>query len=153
MTTTYNASTAQYNADLLEHLHNLIGLTIIVDRANFPKYSQKYDELKGICIGGCIVNGRNANVNGMPWKIGDEIAHAHSQSANIGYPEYEKYNGWICLRKKFYMSKMTMLHEIAHLYCKNIWHDDRFRKVLLSMGGTLDETRYGIAHHKIARKN
>jgi len=150
MTTTYNASTSQTNADLLQHLADLTGLIVITDRAKFPLYTQQYDELKGICIGGCIIGGGNIRHNKKPWTTKNELAHAHGNFG--GHKKWERYCGWICVRKQYLLSKMLMLHEIAHLKRTNPRHDDSFRKVLLGIGGTLDATKFFGSYHKISRK-
>ena len=100
---------------------------IIRKRHKLPKIVRSFKELKGICVGKCIIRGQS---------IEDDCwAHCHSIKGH-------KHEGWICLKYKYQLrEKYLLLHEVAHLIaCKN-WntpqHGKRWRKVLKTIGGTL----------------
>jgi hypothetical protein len=72
-------------------------------------------------------------------------AHAH---CNKG----DENKGWICiLGHKRLTDRMLMLHELAHLIAPG-GHNDRWRQVLVDLGGTLDPTPSMQSYRKRVRK-
>jgi hypothetical protein len=75
----------------------------IVAEDKLPEYMTGHKELKGVCVGACIYNGR--------W--GTKVphsAHAHIERDN------SKYAGWICFEdEKAFAKRTTCLHELAHI--------------------------------------
>jgi len=105
-----------------------------------PAYARKYEELKGICIGGCVVKGYGKNYDGQQWysrRIDEkEVAHAHCVSAGVWF-------GWICSPYKLILTNKWLLkHELAHLIAEDethkIGHTKKWKETLLMIGGSLD---------------
>ncbi len=96
----------------------------ILKRAQFPQYAKRFKEIKGICIGGCI--------DPDDHMAKEHVAHAHSCSG--------PFQGWICFRYKYYLNKLTLLHEVAHLMANKSRltppHGKKWKQALLSIGGT-----------------
>jgi hypothetical protein len=105
----------------------------ITKRSEFPKCVQKFKELKGICIGGCVDKD-------VSFTNDDCWAHSHSNS-------YDKYTGWICLHYKYQLKhKLLLLHEVAHLIAnkqKNTHHHGtRWKQAVSYIGGTYKAYTY-----------
>ncbi len=87
--------------------------------------SQYPEDLRGrsavqVFVGGCYQRGVGSKFRAK--------AHAHYKT------------GWICFRSdKWLGDRMLILHELAHLISGQ-GHNDRWRKVLLEIGGTLEPT-------------
>lgn len=103
----------------LWQISNPSGSGYQLHQKRWPKYLQEYQELKGIWIGQCF--------GGYAWEEHPpELAHAHKE------------DGWICLRQhNFINSRLLMLHELAHVLTRSD-HNKKWRRKLLSLGGTLD---------------
>ena len=93
-----------------------------------PKYLLAFKELEVIFFGGCGL-GLEFITQGYP-----AFAHCHI---------FDDGMGWICVPNKTRLrNRMIMLHEVAHIIAKSN-HTDKWRKVLLSIGGTLDPIKVG----------
>ena len=69
-----------------------------------------------------------------------ETAHCHPKSAPLPHT--------ICFRNKQVLNtKYVGLHELAHLISDRN-HDDRWRKCVLGLGGTLKEKKYQQNYEK-----
>ena len=80
------------------------------------------DEVLGVYIGGCVERGEGSRFRAK--------AHAHSSG---------DYKGWLCfLASRRLADRALVLHELAHLLAGK-GHTEKWRTVLLSLGGTLDE--------------
>jgi hypothetical protein len=115
----------------------------VLEVKNYPKYLLKFKNLEGIFVGGCVLD-----IEFILFKD-KSIAFAHSHVFDDGM-------GWICVPNKTTIrNRNIMLHEAAHIISKS-GHTDKWRKVLLSIGGTLDPFKVGnrmsIDYHKKARK-
>jgi hypothetical protein len=102
-----------------------------IPRKQWPKYLHSFKELKGIYTGGGCVNDKN-----FSWANKDGsfiLAHAHC------YPD-DIHRGWVCLGfKSRIRNRFLMLHEVAHLIAGyGHGHNDKWRRILLKIGGTLD---------------
>jgi len=86
--------------------------------------------IKGISVGRCICPLYD------PKDIGKtDFAHAHS-------PE-EGYRGWICVESRAVLrNKAIMLHELAHIIA-NAGHNDKWRRCVIRLGGTLGSVSFG----------
>ena len=112
------------------------------DDPKIPAYARKYEELRGICLGGCIRYGWEKNWPGVPWprrKVGPQAAHAHP----VGDREFF---GWICSPYRFILTnKRLLLHEIAHLIVEDdkgsVGHSKRWKEAVIEIGGSLEEVR------------
>jgi hypothetical protein len=105
---------------------------VIRKRSLFPKCVRQFKELKGICIGECIIKGESVDLPGS--KGG---AHSH---AWLGDP----YHGWVCLSYKYQLKeKLVLLHEVAHLIANKApstpSHGKKWREAVVSIGGTYEE--------------
>lgn len=111
----------------------------ITKRSEFPECVRNFKELKGICIGKECVD-PNDHFDG-------ELAHAHSQWCWTR----GKYQGWICIAKKRYLSnKLILLHEVAHLIaCKSPntpAHGKKWKQALVSIGGSFKPFDIGYGY-------
>lgn len=90
--------------------------------------------VKGVFANGCVERGDGSRFR--------RKAHSHIKG---------KFEGWICfLSAKRLSEKMLILHELAHIISKQ-GHTDKFRKILLEIGGTIDPVPglMGSCHKKI----
>ena len=79
--------------------------------------------IKGLFVGGCVRRGDGSRFRAK--------AHAHFSSD-------APYGGWICvLSAKRLDDRLLMLHEAAHVLA-DAGHVDKWRRVLLEIGGSLD---------------
>ncbi len=77
--------------------------------------------VRGVFVGGCVERGEGSRFRAK--------AHAHTRG---------EFRGWICvLSGKRLACRELLLHEAAHLIA-GCGHTDKWRKVLLEIGGTLD---------------
>ena len=84
----------------------------------------QHPAVKGVFVGGCVERGDGSRFRAK--------AHAHDSKT-------DPYCGWLCfLSAKRLSCRELLLHELAHLIAK-AGHVDKWRKVLLDLGGTLDE--------------
>ena len=101
-----------------------------------PSYARIYEELKGLCIGGCISVGYGKEEDDKPWSpnkiVGDRsYAHAHN---GLNDPWF----GWICSPYKGLLThKWVLLHEVAHLIVVDEGHTKKWRKTVELIGGSL----------------
>ncbi len=105
---------------------------VIRKRSLFPKCVRQFKELKGICIGECIVKGDPVDLPGS--KGG---AHSHAWE---GDPD----KGWVCLSYKYQLKeKLLLLHEVAHLIANKALstpsHGKKWREAVVAIGGTYEE--------------
>ena len=109
-------------------------------RQHFPKYLQKFKELKGICVGGCIDPAVTLGT-GIP---GECVAHGHRN-------HLDHYHGWICVQHKYLIRmKLTMLHEMAHvLVGYGQPHGKEWKKRLVEIGGTFKSYSYSLGHGRM----
>lgn len=92
----------------------------IITRDQYPA-GLDHPALRGVFIGGCIERGDGAKYHAK--------AHTHTSGGNVG---------WICYQSnKWTWCKELALHELAHVITLQ-GHTDKWRKVLLELGGTLD---------------
>lgn len=115
----------------------MIEMIKITKRSEFPKCVQKFKELKGICIGGCVDKGFSM--------LDRHVAHAHCW--------HQKNQGWICLRYKYQLrQKQTMLHEVAHLIAnkssRTPFHGKKWKATLCEIGGSYKEYSYALSHNR-----
>lgn len=96
----------------------------IVSLDKFPEF-QKYKELKGVFVGGCVSRGEGSRFRAY--------AHAHTHK---GYPHH----GWVCVLspKRLFVkdtqkASRTMWHEIAHIITGH-GHDDVWRNKMKELG-------------------
>ena len=88
---------------------------------NVPDDYKKYEEIKGVFVGGCVARGEGSRFRAK--------AHAHIEG---------KFKGWLCfLSNKWLHVKELWLHEIAHLLTDS-GHDDKWRSKVIEIGGTID---------------
>ena len=128
------------------------------DRKKFPKCIREFEEIKGICVGGCIedrqqLSHKNTNVSSSHKKVGKIIAHAHSLPGG-------KFYGWICLGHLFSLKKKkTLLHEAAHILARTRigpkipTHGKEWRKVLNEIGGTYKSYSYKIGKNTYTHRD
>lgn len=94
---------------------------MIIQPANYPDCLKGHPELQGVFVGGCVARGEGSRFR--------HKAHAHNSG---------EHKGWICiLSARRLECKELLLHELAHLI-SGCGHTDKWRKVLLELGGTLD---------------
>lgn len=92
----------------------------ILPREHYPRELQ-HDSVAGVFVGGCVSRGDGSRFRAK--------AHAHI---------WGQYCGWICvLSEKRLDCRELILHELAHVISRQ-GHTDKWRRVLLSIGGTLD---------------
>lgn len=97
----------------------------------FEEFKQ-YPDFKGIFVGGCVERGNGSSFRAK--------AHAHCLDIDVYY-------GWICVRsaKRLRMNNgnpsILMLHELAHLLTKELYHNDKWRRKNKELGGWI-EKRY-----------
>ena len=85
-----------------------------------PMLSHK-KEVAGVFVGHCKENGKRF------WAK----AHAHTRGPN---------KGWICYLSSKWLHVMEVaLHEYAHLVCDEPFHNDKWRKACLGVGGTIKQ--------------
>lgn len=88
-------------------------------RTDWPTDLQR-PEVRGVFVGGCVARGDGSRFRAK--------AHAHT----------DDWKGWICfLSPKRLHDRMVVLHELAHVLSGE-GHTDKWRRVLLEIGGTLD---------------
>lgn len=96
-------------------------------KIDYPAFD-KYQEVKGVFVEGCVDRGDGSRFR--------HRAHAHTD------PKSE-HHGWICVlsRKRLYNAKGNpselMLHELAHILT-GVGHTDKWRAKLKELGGTLE---------------
>lgn len=85
--------------------------------------------LAGIALRGCAARDE--------WEGGEpeiaclaEVAHAHLSG---------KYDRWVCVRHQRHLNATTLRHEIAHLLTGHRVHNERWRRVVRSLGGRVEE--------------
>jgi hypothetical protein len=106
----------------------------VLDISEWPKELKHY-LVKGVFVGGCVKTKSRFRA----------LAHAHCHPG--------EHSGWICiLSEKRLTEKHLLLHELAHLI-SGTGHTDKWRKVLLSIGGTLDAVGSLRSYHKRTRIN
>lgn len=100
-----------------------------IPRSLYPEDLRSRHAVK-VFVGGCVLRGIGSKFRAK--------AHAHP-------------DGWICFRSDRWLEDRSLiLHELAHLITGQ-GHTDRWRKVLLEIGGTLDETDSLRSYQKIKR--
>lgn len=100
-----------------------------------PAYARVYEELLGICIGGCISTEHGKDNEGKDWtkkvSADADFAHAHN------YLE-DPWFGWICSpHKRLLTNKWCLLHEVAHLIANDEAHGERWKKAVVEIGGSV----------------
>jgi hypothetical protein len=126
---------------------------LITDRNAFPLCIRHFQEVKGLAIKECYIDGEfslNKNARGA-----GDIAHAHCGYGDRCLPGYG--SGWICFRdEEIARDKYVLLHEVAHLrappYGSGDGHHDAWRAEVLRLGGTLKAHGRGRSYHKSAFK-
>lgn len=97
----------------------IFGRAISLPRSAWPE-DLRHPEVKGVCVGGCVVSGK---------RLGSLHAHAHIRG---------EHRGWICFRSAQTLAEVTTRkHELAHVVTRE-GHTRRWREFLLQIGGTLD---------------
>ena len=89
----------------------------------------------GVYVGGCVERGDGSRFR--------HKAHAHTSGTH---------KGWLCLLSAARLSDdMLIRHELTHILSGE-GHTDGFRRVLLSIGGTLNHTGSLKEYHKRERR-
>jgi hypothetical protein len=88
-----------------------------------------HQALAGIALRGCVRHD--------DWDIArrdvaclSEVAHAHLGGAS---------HAWVCIRDQRDLNKTTLSHEIAHLLAGHKIHNERWRRLMRSLGGRVEE--------------
>jgi hypothetical protein len=90
---------------------------------DYPPELRGHLALRGVFYGGCVSRGDGSRFRAK--------AHSHGPK--------DKYSGWICfLSGKRLKDRLLVLHELAHIITGE-GHTDKWRAVLVSIGGTWDE--------------
>ena len=85
--------------------------------------------LAGIAIRGCA--SRDAWEDTKPdIACLSEVAHAHLGG---------KYDHWVCIRHRRDLNLVTLRHEIAHLLTGHRIHNERWRRMVRSLGGRVEQ--------------
>src|ERR1700722_11534834 len=100
-------------------------------RNEWPAYLRSYQQLAGICVGGCI---RDRDARFYRSKDNKRIALAHCHPRG-------KYAGWICVPYETRLrTRNLMLHELAHIICGSLGikrgHKKEWRTIVKAIGGT-----------------
>lgn len=95
-----------------------------LSRNKLPSFLTTHPEFQGVFYGECI---------GHEIPSQETVGHAHT---NPDDPNY----GWICIsRKTLTKDKQLLRHELAHILAPAGGHDDAWRKMVIKLGGHLDE--------------
>ena len=82
-----------------------------------------FNDVRGLYVGGCVARGPGSRFRAK--------AHAHTGG---------EHQGWLCfLSERRLRDRLLVLHELAHLKAGAVGHTDSWRRVLIEIGGTLDE--------------
>lgn len=114
-------------------------------KSKWPACLRNHKQLKGVYVGGCIngINWDQTKYGGVFTRNVIPLAHAHT--SRIINP------GWMCLQHENYLQEPYLLiHELAHILSDQ-GHNDRWRKKVLELGGTLDAVGSIRDYHKISR--
>jgi hypothetical protein len=117
----------------------------VIASSQLPEYLAKFSQIHGVCAGRCVWHGFDWAKNWMDVITFERgVAHAHVDKKR------DPFAGWICLEYPYLLlSKELMLHEVAHLITGEpdtpISHNQRWRDVLVSIGGTYNEFAANIS--------
>ena len=118
---------------------------IITDRAKFPKCIRHFEEVKGICVGECILGQNFYLKETEKWT---RWGHAHCS--------YDDERGYICLSHKFHLkNKLTLLHEVAHLLTplRYSYHGQKWRQIVKEIGGSYEAFKFSPTSWSIDYSN
>jgi hypothetical protein len=106
----------------------------ITRRSQFPYCLRSIEEVKGICVGGCV----DPTIEIMK----RHAAHAHCRSGDL-------FQGWICVRRNYHTRfRLMMLHEAAHLIAnkrlETPMHGRKWKQALVKLGGTFKPYSYKV---------
>lgn len=92
---------------------------VIIERDELPAWLREYEQVRGICIGGCLgsdpIRGYDVEAEYPRWRA-DELAHAHSYNTDY-------LRGWICVPfKKCLKYSVIIKHELCHLIANTSEH-------------------------------
>jgi len=105
--------------------------------ARIPAYARMYEELKGVCIGGCIATEYGKDEDGKAWSATvsnkEVFAHAHNYIDDVWF-------GFICSpHKRLLTNKWCLLHEVAHLIVHDEGHTKKWKETVVSIGGSIKQ--------------
>jgi hypothetical protein len=119
---------------------------MIVLKRDYPAFLKPYSkQIKGISVGSCVCKVYDSHDIGKT-----DHAHAHLKPRLESERKEGPWAGWLCVRSLTALNnKPLMLHELAHLLT-NEGHNDKWRRKLLKIGGTLKATggRYPMFSYK-----
>ena|SRR5208282_134756 len=110
---------------------------LIRARSKFPLCIRHFEQLAGICVGGCIdIRCELAQPN-----TAKVIAHAH-------YLRSDPFRGWLCFRFEYCLQeRLLLLHEMAHILTHNApSHGKAWRSKVVEIGGTYNQYRSRHRH-------
>ena len=97
----------------------------VIDRCDWPEALRRPDvepHVRGVFVGGCVCRGVGSSFRAK--------AHAHLDGPHAG---------WICYRStRWWHVDLLHLHEVAHLVSGEQHHNDRYRQVLVDLGGQVE---------------